>query len=239
MKQPPPAPLPKRTCHPAGWPVFCGSVGLYLFAFYLADLVLLASSSGSWNNINFILRQAPGPLIHGIVPALGSLLCPFGLTFLFLPLVLDCRHRFLMAVAGPLLALTLIMIWSQIREPHTSQRRIERLSKTPLPQKHWNYLAYHPLGSTTFTRAMVGIREYCSFDLDPESLRQYIGTRQPSTDRQVRLQASPLRVGDLPAELGSDPLDPDAVFYELSAGADLIVHPGSARVLIVCFGYAH
>lgn len=238
MKQLPPAPLPKRTYHPAGWPVFFGCVGLYLFAFYLEDLVLLASSSGSWNNIGFILRQAPGPLIHGIVPALGSLICPIGLTFLFLPLALDCRRRFLIAVAGPLLALTVIMIWSQVREPHTSQRRIERLSKAPLPQKHRNYLAYHPLGSTTFTYAMMGIREYCSFELDPKSLRQYVGSRQPSIERKVRLQTSPYRVGDLPAELGCDPLAPDAVFYELSAGADLIARPGSARVLIVCFGYA-
>jgi len=238
MKQPPPATLPKRTCHPAGWPVFFGCVTLYLSAFYLADLVLLASSSGSWNNIGFTLRQAPGPLIHGIVPALGSLICPLGLTFLFLPLALHCRRRFLIVVAGPLLALTVIMIWSQIREPHTSRRRIERLCKTPLPQKHRNYLAYHPLGSTTFTYAMVGIREYCSFELDPEALREFVGSRQPSRERQVRLQTSPYRVGDLPPELGCDPLDPDALFYELSAGADLIVRPGSPRVLIVCFQYA-
>ena len=214
-------------------------MGLYLFCFYLADLVLLASSSGSWSNIGFILRQASGPLTHGLVPALGSLICPIGLTFLFLPLTLDCRRGFLMAVAGPLLALSAMMTWSQIREPHTSQRRIERLSKTPLPEQRRNYLAYHPLGSTTFTRAMVGIREYCSFELDPESLRQYIGSRQPSNERQIRLQTSPYRVGDLPTELGCDPLDPDTLFYELSAGADLIVRPGSPRVLIVCFQYAH
>lgn len=239
MKQPPPAAIPKRTCHPAGWPVFFGCVGLYLFAFYLADLILLASSSGSWSNIGFILRQAPGPLIHGIVPALGSLICPIGLTFLFLSLALDCRRRFLMAVAGPLLILTMMMIWSQAREPHTSKRRIERLTKTPLPEGHRNYLAYHPLGSTTFTYAMVGIREYCSFELDPEALHQYVGSRQPSLERQARLQTSPYRVGDLPPELGCDPLDPNALFYELSAGADLIVRPGSPRVLIVCFQYAH
>lgn len=232
---------PKVECtpRPGAWPVFFIALGIYFASYFLADVVLLATSFENWSDFGFMIRHAGEPLIKGVFPALLSLICPLGLTFLFVPITFQSRRNLFIVLVTPLLLISGLMVYSVITHSSTSKGRLAQQRTVTLPANHSRYLAYHPLGASMLVRIGAGTRDYYSFHLDPASMETFLSNYHPSEQHKLQLQSRIERHADLPPEIAHDLHSPDLVVYPAGWDADIVTHPPSSRVLVICYNPPH
>lgn len=238
MKQPPEADSPP-TSHPVAGPFVLGALTIYFVSYLLGDVILLASSFDNWSDYGVVKRHAGEMLAKGVFAACFSLICPMGLTLLFIPITFQSRRKLILVLVTPLLLLSLLMAYMVITNPSTSKDRLAQQLKIPLPAAHDRYLAYHPLGSNLLVRIGSGTRDYYSFHLDTESTKSFLGNLHPSEERRLQLQSLIERHADMPPEIAYDLQSPDLIVYPVGWYTDIVTHPASSRILIICYNPPH
>lgn len=238
MKQPPEADSPP-TSHPAVWPIFLGALTIYFASYLLGDVILLTSSFENWSDFAVVKRYAGETLAKGAFAGFISLICPLGLTLLFIPITFQSRRRLKFALVNPLLIISILMIYKVFTSPITSKDRLAQQLKIPLPAAHDRYLAYHPLSSNMLDRISSGTRDYYSFHLDSESRKTFLGDLHPSEERKLQLQSQSRLHAKMPPEIAYDLQSPDLVVYPAGWNTDIVTHPASSRILIIYFSRPH
>ncbi|HSJ02989.1 MAG TPA: hypothetical protein VK956_11070, partial [Verrucomicrobium sp.] len=221
-------------------PLFFGSVAIYLLSFHLADLVLLATSFEYWSDIWLPFSYAGEPLSTTLIQAVFSLICPLSAGSVLALLNLGSRRFLAWSLVVPLLLLSAWMICSQIIHPHTSRNRMAHFTRLNLPRGHSNYLAYHPLGAAILSHAFVGVRDYYSFDLDPDSLTSFLSDFKSSDDDKIRLQAYfSTWLEHIPPRFQPDLSSSDTLVYRVKHDSFIITKPTSRRAIVICFRHPH
>lgn len=235
MKQP----ITPRKVSFANWGTFFGCLLVYIFAFYLPDFILLATSFENRTDADFALSHVSTPLVDGIYKLVGSLVCPMvTLPFLFAGLLPRRIFRTIILCA-PLLVVSALIVHGQITDPHTSKRRFQKRTRILLPRDHVNYLAYHPCGADLWSHPFVGSRDFYSFDVPAESMNLLLETYPVSEDWKHHLLGNDRIRDATPAQFRPLLSNSDIQVSRAEHSGFLITLPGTPHVLIIWWQTPH
>lgn len=224
----------------SGSKVFFGSLALYFFSYHLPDITLFSTSFEDWKDLPFALENAGTSFIQSLPLALLSLACPLVIAVPLMSIASPTRRALLIAASLPLFALAGLMLYGQIPHPHTSKARYQKFTRTPVPADARHYRSYHPFGANVHSHAFTGTRDYYSFQLTPESHREFIETLKPAEEfHKYRLTQSDQILKEVPPDFKPNLLHPAIQVHQLNHSGFVVTRPGTPDVLVIWWQIPH